>query len=357
MNRDTLRAVQDNCPYLKSVISWVRVVIVERPWCQVALSLTLLFLTACQTAPEKSAPPEAAELPAATTAEPIQSDDVILIDGQPFHTGTRVITWKEKGGYNAYEFTPTELAGNANHGGRRLPDPEKGWVDRDAPWDLPALQSYVDQFVLHYDSEGFSRRCFVVLQRRGLSAHFLLDLDGTIYQTLDLRDRAYHARESNSRSIGIEIANVGAFGPEDPDELKEWFVPDEEGKPVMRVPAPLGDPKFHQCDYIARPNRAEVITGTINGRSLRQYDFTAEQYAALIKLTATLHRIFPLITLDQPRDAEGNPIHEKLPDAVLENYRGLIGHYHLQEIKVDPGPAFDWHRLIEGARHQLKDQE
>mgnify|MGYP003637061568 CR=1 FL=1 len=161
--------------------------------CSLYALLVIFVFAGCQTswppAPEK----------------PARTDDVILVDGQAFHTGTRIVTWKEKGGYNAYKFKPTKLAGKANHGARRIPSTEtaSNWVDREEPWDLPALQNYVDQFVLHYDSEGFSRRCFEVLQRRGLSAHFLLDLDGTIYQTLDLRERAYHAGASNSRSIGI----------------------------------------------------------------------------------------------------------------------------------------------------------
>ncbi len=323
------------------------------------ICIGVALLAGCQTAPEKPTTSTAAEHGSEATLDPIRSDDVIIVAGQPFHIGTRVITWKEKDGYDAYHFTPTELAGAANHGVRRLPDPETegSWIHPEEPWDLPALRNYVDQFVLHYDSEGFSRRCFEVLQRRGLSAHFLLDLDGTIYQTLDLRERAYHARESNSRSIGIEIANVGAFGEEDHDELKARLVSAGQGKPVLKVPAQFGDPKFYRSGYVARPNRNEVVMGEINGRTLRQYDFTSEQYAALIKLTAALHRIFPLITLDQPRDFEGNPINQKLPDEVLKNYQGLIGHYHLQEIKIDPGPAFDWEKLIKRARHESKHQK
>jgi len=37
-------------------------------------------------------------------------------------------------------------------------------------------------------------QCFKVLHdHRDLSVHFMLDLDGTIYQTLDLKERAWHA--------------------------------------------------------------------------------------------------------------------------------------------------------------------
>ena len=34
---------------------------------------------------------------------------------------------------------------------------------------------------------------------RGLSVHFMCDLDGTIYQTCDVKERCQHATDSNSR--------------------------------------------------------------------------------------------------------------------------------------------------------------
>ena len=72
---------------------------------------------------------------------------------------------------------------------------------RGGGWDLPLLQSVVDQFVIHFDDCGISRTCFMVLQdERDLSVLFMLDLDGTIYQTLGLKERARHATPSNDRS-------------------------------------------------------------------------------------------------------------------------------------------------------------
>ena len=83
---------------------------------------------------------------------------------------------------------------------------------RGGGWDLSTLQRVVDQFVIHFDVSGTSRQCFNVLHDpRDLSVHFMFDLDGTIYQTLDLKERAWHATSSNSRSVGIEIANIGAY--------------------------------------------------------------------------------------------------------------------------------------------------
>ena len=40
----------------------------------------------------------------------------------------------------------------------------------------------------------------------------------------------------------------------------------------------------------------------------------------------------------------------KLPGRALEKFHGILGHYHIQENKTDPGPALDWNRLIAEAR-------
>jgi N-acetyl-anhydromuramyl-L-alanine amidase AmpD len=88
----------------------------------------------------------------------------------------------------------------------------------------------------------------------------------------------------------------------------------------------------------------------IQGRTLRQYDFTPEQYDSLIRLTATLCTLFPKIHCDYPRDDAGALVRKKLPDDELKRYQGVLGHYHVQTNKVDPGPAFQWDKLIDGAR-------
>ena len=70
----------------------------------------------------------------------------------------------------------------------------------------------------------------------------------------------------------------------------------------------------------------------------------------MIKLAATLCTIFPKIRCDYPRDASGNLLLQKLPDAELKNYQGVLGHFHIQTNKTDPGPAFQWDKVINGAR-------
>ena len=63
-------------------------------------------------------------------------------------------------------------------------------------------------FVNHWDVCLNSKSCFKVLQNRGLSVHFLIDNDGTIYQTMDMQHIAFHAGNHNDVSIGVEISNA-----------------------------------------------------------------------------------------------------------------------------------------------------
>ena len=102
---------------------------------------------------------------------------------------------------------------------------------------------------------------------------------------------------------------------------------------------------------LARPQRGD--RGHDPGPVLRQYDFTEQQYDSLVRLTATLCTLFPRIRCDYPRDASGALIRSKLSDPELARYQGILGHYHVQTDKVDPGPAFQWNRVIEGARAVL----
>lgn len=298
--------------------------------------------------------------------------DEIVVAGQLFHTGTKVVTWMDPGGYDAYRterrFAPLEesswsktqaakpeLKEPARYGLRSQKlTPEEIERFRGGGWDLPALQRIVDQFVLHYDVCGIAKQCFNVLHdHRGLSVHFMLDLDGTIYQTLDLKERAYHATISNHRSIGIEIANMGAYGPGDTKTLDTWYVRDANGRPYIKIPEKLGDPLIRTANFTARPRRDEPVRGTIQGRELVQYDLTPQQYEALAKLTAALSRIFPKIKLDYPRGPDGKVLPHKLPDDQLAAYEGVLGHYHIQTNKTDPGPALDWDKVIEGAKRSL----
>jgi N-acetyl-anhydromuramyl-L-alanine amidase AmpD len=222
-------------------------------------------------------------------------EETVVVDGRPAAVGTRVVLWTEPGGYRAAQF------------GERRGD--------------------VRQIVLHYDAAGTSAQCFRVLEKRGLSVHFMVDLDGTVYQTCDTSVRAYHAGAFNDGSVGIEIANVGAYASS--AELERlWPIPPGVARPA-RVPPP------------ARPG---PVRGRIHGTELWQQDYTAEQYEALGHLVAAL-----CVALDVPARAPGETGVVRDP----AGWRGIVGHYHLTTEKVDPGPAFDWDRFLGSVRARL----
>ena len=220
--------------------------------------------------------------------------DEIMVAGQLFHTGTRVVLWTDPGGFDAYRverrFAPWEQAGwdnsrtnpasprTPNRYGVRASGLSQAELERvrGGGWDLALLRRQVDQLVLHYDAVGTSRGCFKVLQdERGLSTHFLLDLDGTIYQTLDVKERAYHATTSNDRAVGVEIANLGAFAENQTNPFARWYQTNGSGRTIITIPG--GAQVERTPNFEGRPVRRGVVTGEVQGQELRQYDFTAEQ--------------------------------------------------------------------------------
>ena len=109
----------------------------------------------------------------------------------------KVILWDENGGFVAKKGCYTDLSGQ--------PDRE------------PTM------FVNHWDVCLSSESCAKVLNRRGISIHFLIDNDGTIYQMLDTQHKAWHAGISNgvggnSKGIGVEISNAYYL------KYQDWYV-------------------------------------------------------------------------------------------------------------------------------------
>jgi len=289
-------------------------------------------------------------------ADDVVADDAIIVGGERFSIGTRVVTWHEPDGYSAYRL--------GKHFDREAPpDGKKRYSTRG---HLPAemqeradaltledLQQVVHQFVVHYDVCGTSRQCFKVLQDvRTLSVHFLLDVDGTIYQTLDLRERAWHATIANDFSVGIEIAHPGARAQPLGAEMRTWYEQDELGW-RMKFPKWMKETGVRTEGFVPRPDRPELVSGTVQGKTFHQFDFTKEQYEALPKLIAGLHCALPRIRLEAPRNPDGTVVDHVLPEDELRAFDGVVGHFHVQKNKQDPGPAFQWDRVLREAQAEF----
>ncbi|MEY4828548.1 MAG: hypothetical protein RLZZ562_344 [Planctomycetota bacterium] len=290
------------------------------------------------------------------SAPPPREGDEIVAAGRMFHVGAPVVLWHDEGGYDAYQTkkrfkTEEPPDGQVRYRKVRADLPTE--LERSVTargWKLDELRSVVHLFVLHFDVAGTSRQCFKILQDvRNLSVHFLLDTDGTIYQTLDLQEQAHHATYANKASIGVEIAHPGTYPRARHPDMMRWYEQDEVGW-RMKFPAFLGETGLRTQGFVPRPARPDIVSGAIHGKEQWQFDFTEEQYRALARLCAALHRVFPRIQLDAPRGKDGAVLMTNLPEEQLMQFDGIVGHYHVQKNKTDPGPAFQWERVLREAR-------
>ena len=162
-------------------------------------------------------------------------------------------------------------------------------------------------FVCHWDVCLSSKSCHKVLQKRGISVHFAIDNDGTIYQFMDMNDVAYHAggKTWNNKSIGVEIAN--AYYP----KYQSWYKKNGlEERPL-------------------------VEGAKVHGKTLEPFmDFYPVQIEALKALMKAVHKATG-IPLKAPLDRSGNTnttVSKKCADGKFE---GFISHYHLKKTMID----------------------
>lgn len=185
---------------------------------------------------------------------------------------------------------------------------------------LDAAKASINKFIFHHDGCPSSEVCWRVLHNeRGLSCHFLIDNDGTIYQTADLALMTFHAAQYNLSALGLELANRG-------DAKKE--------------------PNYY-------PDR-RTLACKVNGSAILAWDYTDSQYASMQDLARLLLRHLPNLPLDYPQDP-GSPGKAywgtMAPDATGDStavpaFSGYLGHYHCTRRKWDPG-GFDFKKFID----------
>ena len=172
----------------------------------------------------------------------------------------------------------------------------------------------VNKVVLHHDGMGTSRGCFGVLRQRRLSTHIMIDRDGTVYQPMALQDVAIHVAGHNHESIGIDLNN-----------------------PVRRDRLRRGDPG------------GKVFQQRINDGVHKSLGYTDAQYESL---AAVLEGIFQLfgegIRREAPIGEDGRVVARCLTNP--KDFSGIVAHWHLKASKWDPGPGFDWERMLVGVR-------
>ncbi|MCL2325502.1 MAG: N-acetylmuramoyl-L-alanine amidase [Proteobacteria bacterium] len=194
--------------------------------------------------------------------------------------------------------------------------------------DLDDLGESITQIAIHHDVTMNATDTFNVLCTRGLSTHFTINYDGTLYQFLDCYHNAWATGDNNNMSVAIDMNNP--------------VYPEEQ----YRDPA---------------GNRREIYQGKINGSVKTMLGYTEEQYETLIALMKAFitpvnipneDPWVPLPTLAAncfpPISETGEVINRLLKDP--EKFKGFFGHYHCSGNKWDPGPAFDWMRVLSGIK-------
>jgi len=162
-------------------------------------------------------------------------------------------------------------------------------------------------FVNHWDVCLNSRDCQSILDSRGISVHFLIDNDGTIYQTLDMQHGGFHAGKDkvNRASVGVEISN--AYYP----QYQDWYVRNGYGE------------------------RSMVEGATVHGATLDPFmDFYPVQIEALKSLWVSIHDSTG-VEYEAPLDSSGNTSTKYEQSVAYGNFSGYISHYHVSKQKID----------------------
>tara|TARA_R110001583_G_scaffold12000_2_gene53508 strand:- start:18282 stop:19187 length:906 start_codon:yes stop_codon:yes gene_type:complete len=193
----------------------------------------------------------------------------------------RVVLWDEQDGFKSKSGTYYNYSGKANR--------------------KPTM------FVNHWDVCLSSESCANVLNKRGISVHFLIDNDGTIYQMLDTQHGAWHAGTVNNCSIGVEISSAYSL------KYQDWYIKNGFGeRPVIE-------------DAICHGKKMKPFLG-----------FYDVQIEALKALWMACHKAYD-IPLVAPESGDLDFMTSTKEDSLTRSgkFKGYVSHYHQTRKKID----------------------
>ena len=211
----------------------------------------------------------------------------------------KFVLWSEKGGLEAPRGTYYDYSGRP--------------------------QRKIRYFVNHWDVCLNSKSCQNVLNKRGVSVHFLIDNDGTIYQTMDLQHAAWHAGSSrtNRPSVGVEISN--AYYP----RYQNWYTRNGfKERPIIE-------------DAWVHGSKLEPFMG-----------FYPEQLEALKSLWRAIHGATG-IPYETPENQFGKTSTKYEQNVAYGDFEGFVSHYHVNKSKIDCA-GLDLKKLLEEAEYNIK---
>ena len=160
--------------------------------------------------------------------------------------------------------------------------------------------------VTHWDAALSANSCYKILRNRGISSHFVIDNDGTIYQMVDTQNAAWHAGiyKVNQTSIGIDFSNAYYT------KYQKYYEKKGHGpRPVLTE---------------------SQVHGTTLDAHLGYYPVQVEAYKALVKSLSDHYDI----PLECPMES-GELITTVHEPSVAAEFKGVVSHYHLTKRKID----------------------
>jgi N-acetylmuramoyl-L-alanine amidase len=153
-------------------------------------------------------------------------------------------------------------------------------------------------------SENPVRQVVENMRSASKSVHFIVTANGAVYQCGNANWRLAHAAagDGNRYGIGIEFINRG-----------------------------------HALELWDHGTEREMVTERVQGQELTYGLMTTEQKRVAVALCGTLCAAYEL-PFQVPVDARtGAVVPRLLPEGFRGRFRGVLGHFHLDPGKVDPG--------------------
>jgi hypothetical protein len=177
--------------------------------------------------------------------------------------------------------------------------------------------------VTHFDVCLSAHSCYRVLKKRGISSHFVIDNDGSIYQMLDTIHEGWHGgnRRVNRASVGVDISNAFYV------KYQKYYRAKGHGTRPVLTDVPVHGARIKEC--------------------LGFYPVQIEAYKALVKALCDHYDI----PVECPLDDDGKLLRKVHPPSVKAQFKGVVNHFHLTRGKIDTA-NLEMDKVLEEIRNE-----
>ncbi len=216
--------------------------------------------------------------------------------------------------------------------------PSFTWVGPTGNHDSGRFGHQIEMMVIHFTASGSGTGTVSWFKnpQSKVSAHYVIDRDGRMFQVVKDGNNAWHAGLSSRPALGLEANRLRL-------ERGDLIRPNPRAIGIEIVnwgPLEKRDNKYY--NWTGKEHLGQVVEA--GGQYWEPY--TESQYDSLIELVSYLCKRYG-VTIRYPPQGAG-VYHERPQD--LADFSGILGHSAIDNTKSDPGPHFDWDRLMAGLR-------